>query len=187
MILVISGMSCAGKDTIQNYLIEKGYSAIVSSTTRPMRPGEVDGVNYHFKTVDEFKKMIDGNEMVEWREYHTTVKGIPDTWYYGVERKNVNLTENTVAVLDSTGYYAFIDAYGKENVKLLWVELDTEERRRRNVSRLDYDECEFNRREIKDAELFGDLNTKANIRIVNTGNIDELYHTVDALVLNEGC
>ena len=109
MITVIGGMSCAGKDTIQNYLLQKGYTAIISTTTRPMRPKEINGIQYYFKTVPEFLDLIRNNELVEWREYHTTVKGLPDTWYYGVEKKFVDLSENNVVVLDSTGYYKFVE------------------------------------------------------------------------------
>lgn len=183
MITIITGMSCAGKDTIQNYLLEKGYSVIVSTTTRPMRPGEIDGVQYHFKTVPQFLDLIKYDELVEWREYHTTVKGIPDIWYYGVEKKNVNLSENNVVVLDAGGYYKFLETFGKENVRLVWVSLDREERRRRNILRLDYDECEFNRREIKDTEMFGDLSSKADIVITNNGDLKDLYKQVDEKIL----
>lgn len=184
MITVIAGMSCAGKDTIQNYLLQKGYTAIISTTTRPMRPKEINGIQYYFKTVPEFLDLIRNNELVEWREYHTTVKGLPDTWYYGVEKKFVDLSENNVVVLDSTGYYKFVETYGKENVRLVWVDLDTEERRRRNILRLDYDECEFNRREVKDTEMFGDLSTKADIVISNDADFDALYKQVDEKILH---
>ena len=183
MITIIAGMSCAGKDTIQNYLLQKDYSVIISTTTRPMRPGEINGVQYHFKTVPEFLNLIKNDELVEWREYHTTVKGIPDVWYYGVEKKNINLSEKSVVILDSTGYYKFLETYGKENVRLVWVSLDSEERRRRNIARLDYDECEFNRREIKDTEMFGDLSSKADIVIVNDGDLTSLYKQVDEKIL----
>jgi guanylate kinase len=56
----------------------------VSATTRAPRPGEVDGVNYFFKTVSEFKKMIENDELIEWAQYVGN--------YYGTPRRFVEET-----------------------------------------------------------------------------------------------
>ena len=54
-LIVLSGFSGAGKGTVVKGLVEKyGYSLSVSATTRSPRPGEVDGREYYFKTVDDF-------------------------------------------------------------------------------------------------------------------------------------
>ena len=82
VLLVISGPSGAGKGTICNLLREKidlGYS--ISITTRAPRKGEVDGVNYFFKTVDEAKEMIAKDELLEYAEVFGN--------YYGTPRKFV--------------------------------------------------------------------------------------------------
>ena len=82
VLLVISGPSGAGKGTICNLLREKielGYS--ISITTRAPRKGEVDGVNYFFKTVDEAKEMIAKGELLEYAEVFGN--------YYGTPRKFV--------------------------------------------------------------------------------------------------
>lgn len=82
VLLVISGPSGAGKGTICNILreqIELGYS--ISITTRAPRPGEVDGVNYFFKTVEQAKEMIVNNELLEYAEVFGN--------YYGTPRKFV--------------------------------------------------------------------------------------------------
>ena len=68
VLLVVSGPSGAGKGTICQLLREKlpdlGYS--VSVTTRQPRVGEVDGVNYFFKTVEQVKEMIAADEVLEY-------------------------------------------------------------------------------------------------------------------------
>lgn len=69
--LVLSAPSGGGKTTIANMLLQGrddlGYS--VSATTRPKRPGERDGVDYHFLTRDEFVRRRDQGEFLEWATY----------------------------------------------------------------------------------------------------------------------
>lgn len=79
LLLVVSGPSGAGKGTIcqmlRDQLPELGYS--VSVTTRQPRTGEVDGVNYFFKTVDEVKEMIARDELLEYAEVYGNYYGTP--------------------------------------------------------------------------------------------------------------
>ena len=83
VLLVVSGPSGAGKGTICQLLREQlpdlGYS--ISVTTRQPRTGEVDGVNYFFKTVPEVKAMIAAGELLEYAEVYGN--------YYGTPRKYV--------------------------------------------------------------------------------------------------
>lgn len=67
-LFVVSAPSGAGKTSLVRALIEKDPSTgvSVSHTTRQQRPGEVDGVNYHFINDLTFKSMIDGGEFLEW-------------------------------------------------------------------------------------------------------------------------
>lgn len=82
VLIVISGFSGVGKGTVVKKLIEKyHYSLSVSATTRAPRPGEVDGKDYHFKSVEEFQNMIDYNGFIEWAQYVEN--------YYGTPRKYV--------------------------------------------------------------------------------------------------
>ena len=81
-LIVISGFSGAGKGTVVKKLLEKyNYSLSISATTRAPREGEVDGREYYFKTVDEFKSLIDYNGLIEWAQYVDN--------YYGTPRKFV--------------------------------------------------------------------------------------------------
>ena len=79
LLLVISGPAGSGKGTVIKYLMEKeqniAYS--VSATTRAPRPGEVDGVNYHFITVDDFKSRIEQGGILEYTEYCGNFYGTP--------------------------------------------------------------------------------------------------------------
>ncbi len=77
-LIVISGFSGAGKGTVVKKLLEKyNYSLSISATTRAPREGEVDGREYYFKTVDEFRTLIDYNGLIEWAQYVDNFYGTP--------------------------------------------------------------------------------------------------------------
>ncbi len=80
LMIIISGISGAGKDTVINRLMEKpgcNFHFVVTCNTRPMREGEKDGVDYHFVSEERFKKMIEQNELVEYAHVYDTYKGVP--------------------------------------------------------------------------------------------------------------
>ena len=68
LLFVLSSPSGAGKSTISRMLLaaDDGIALSVSATTRPMRPGEVDGRDYHFVTDDQFGEMVAAGEFLEW-------------------------------------------------------------------------------------------------------------------------
>ena len=68
VLFVLSSPSGAGKTTISRMMLEadKDIALSISATTRPPRPGEIDGVHYHFVDVETFKKMAADGEFLEW-------------------------------------------------------------------------------------------------------------------------
>ena len=105
MLVILSGVSGAGKDTIKKELIkrEENIITIPSYTDRPMRPGDVEGVTYHFVSTDEFEKMIKNNELYEYNVHHDH--------YYGTSKKifNEKVKEGKIIVKD-------IDVNGTEHL-----------------------------------------------------------------------
>ncbi len=79
LLIVFSGPSGAGKDTILKRLMEKNpkLRLSVSATTRAPRQGEIDGVDYHFISKDRFKTMLEQNQMLESAEYCGNCYGTP--------------------------------------------------------------------------------------------------------------
>lgn len=79
LLIVISGFSGAGKGTAMKRLLEKydNYALSVSATTRDPRPGEENGREYFFKTVDEFEKMISEDKLIEHAKYVNNYYGTP--------------------------------------------------------------------------------------------------------------
>ncbi len=78
-IFIISGPSGSGKDTVLRGVLEK-YNDIdfsISSITRPMRGNEKDGDKYHFISVEEFRKMIEEDKLLEYNEFVGNYYGTP--------------------------------------------------------------------------------------------------------------
>jgi guanylate kinase len=68
LMFILSSPSGAGKTTISRMLLDRDreIALSVSATTRPMRPGEVDGVHYHFVDQADFDRMVEADEFYEW-------------------------------------------------------------------------------------------------------------------------
>ncbi|KAJ8458663.1 hypothetical protein OPV22_031589 [Ensete ventricosum] len=78
-VLVISGPSGVGKDAVIKRLLEvrEGIHFVVTATSRPQRPGEIDGKDYYFVTKEEFLKMVERSELLEYALVYGDYKGIP--------------------------------------------------------------------------------------------------------------
>lgn len=79
ILVVFSGPSGAGKGTILDRYFDKYPGAVysISATTRPPRPGEVDGVHYHFVTKEAFEALIESDQVVEYTIYNGHYYGSP--------------------------------------------------------------------------------------------------------------
>ncbi|MGJ4928267.1 guanylate kinase [Bradyrhizobium sp. HKCCYLS2038] len=79
LMFVLSSPSGAGKTTLSRMLIERmpGLQMSVSATTRAMRPGEIDGRDYHFVDRARFEEMVKRNELLEWATVFDNRYGTP--------------------------------------------------------------------------------------------------------------
>jgi guanylate kinase len=79
LLIVISGPSGAGKDTVMQRMQERGleFHFVTTATTRPRRPGEVDGKHYLFISHEEFARMIKADEFMEHALVYGDYKGVP--------------------------------------------------------------------------------------------------------------
>lgn len=98
--IILTGRSCSGKDTIVNELIKLGYTRLVTYTSRPKRIGEIDGVTYNFINIEEFlTKYIEGF-FLEARHYHTA----DGVWFYGSSISSFeNADDISICILTPSG------------------------------------------------------------------------------------
>ena len=110
-LFVMSAPSGAGKTTLKDLVIKEFPDMVysISATTRAPREGEVDGTHYFFKSRDEFKRMIENNELVEWNEVHGNFYGTPKSF---VEKM---LSEGQRVLFD-------LDVFGKINFDKVYPE-----------------------------------------------------------------
>jgi guanylate kinase len=108
--IILCAPSGAGKTSITKYLLEQdlGLEFSISACTREKRKNEKDGVDYHFLSIDDFKKRIDNDEFIEWEEvykdnYYGTLKTeINRIWKSG---KNVIFDVDVEGGLSLTKYF----------------------------------------------------------------------------------
>ena len=134
-IFYIMGKSASGKDTIYKELIEKmpKFHSIVPYTTRPMREGEKDGVEYFFVDQERFDEMMDEEKIIEFRSYNTKC-GI---WtYFTADDGQVNLDASDylgIGTLES--YVKMREYYGEEALCPIYIEVEDGERLARALKR----------------------------------------------------
>ena len=142
MIFAFLGYTGSGKDTIVKRISkELDIPIVVSHTTRPMRSGETQDVEYHF--VDNKYFVDNKNKFVEIREYQV-YNG--DTWYYGFSEEEFR-HENALLIIDPQGLDILRDRFGRD-VKAFYIDSPEEQLRERLKVRGDNEE-EINRR-LKD-------------------------------------
>ena len=158
MLVILSGVSGAGKDTIKKELIKRmdNVISLPSFTSRQPREGEEEGVQYHFITREEFLEKINNDEFYEYDLHHNN--------YYGTSRKlmnekiqsgkiivkdiEVNGTENLLQLLkDETKIVPIFLKVEREELKRRLIARGdslTDEEIELRLSRLDYEESKMN-------------------------------------------
>lgn len=180
-LIVISGFSGAGKGTVVKKLIEKyNYSLSISATTRAPREGEVDGREYYFKTVDEFKSLIDYNGFIEWAQYVEN--------YYGTPRKFVEdeiaAGKNVILEIEVQGAMNIKSQY--PNAILIFITTkDIETLHNRLSSRGTETEEVIKKRLARAAEEAQSM--EAYEYIVVNDELDECVDAVNSIVVTETC
>ena len=164
-IFFVLGKSCSGKDTIFKKLKEDrklNLNTVTGYTTRPMREGEINGVEYFFVNNEELEALKNQGKVIECRDYNT-VYGV---WsYFTVDDGQINLEKGNylyIGTLES--YEQMVRYYGKEVVVPIYVEVETGERLTRAVNRERQQEnpkyTELCRRFLADEEDFCEENIK---------------------------
>lgn len=135
-IVCLMGKSSSGKDTIYKRLLSQDrvtLRALVPYTTRPIRMGEQDGVEYHFTDEEGFRKLQDGGKVIEDRVYNTYL----GRWrYFTVADDSVDLSRHSYVLIGTPeAYLKLRQFYGEDKVLPLMIGLDDGERLQRALDR----------------------------------------------------
>lgn len=135
-IICLMGKSSSGKDTIFKRLLERddlGLKTIVPYTTRPIRAGEQEGVEYHFTDEAGFQKLWEQGKIIEARAYNT----IHGLWrYFTVADAAIDLAAHSYCVIGTLEAYTQIrDYFGAEKVLPVMIVLDDGVRLQRALQR----------------------------------------------------
>ena len=137
-LITITSPSSAGKDSILNGVlrVNTNIKTITSMTSRPMRQGEIQDKEYHFKTYEEMKRMIDNNEFIEHKEYKVA-NG--DIWLYGVHKSEIdkNKDETKIVIVDYNGLKELQEYCYENNINIesYYIECNPRERLLRSLNR----------------------------------------------------
>ncbi len=136
MLVILSGVAGAGKDTVKREVVKRlSYvETFPTVTSRPMRNGDIPGVTYIFVTEEKFKEMIANDELYEYDVHHNN--------YYGVAKKPLQekTSNGKVAIrdVDVNGTESLVKKLGKEmKIITIFLRVSKEELRRRLESRID--------------------------------------------------
>ena len=186
-IFALLGYSSVGKDTILKQVLKDidDVKPIISTTTRPMRKGETEGVEYYF--IDDVEFFRRGTDFVEQRIYHTKVKenGVEKdaTWRYGIERMELEKDDYLIVIVDSVGYKELKNYVGNNKIVPIFISAPQEELKARALARGDL-EAEVDRRLKDDYERFMDFRVRTVYHEVkNTnGRLEEAIKEVEGII-----
>lgn len=156
-ITLFLGKSGAGKDYyLKKYLSKHDNAkAIVSITTRPPRPNEKNGVDYHFISEDAFWACKLTGQLIEYREYQTKF----GEWLYATPSFVNNIYNDYVGVVDINGAIDIIKYYcGCKDIiiRCYYINTNDDIRIQRAIDRGGFNESEWNRRMITDNNDFSE-------------------------------
>lgn len=154
--LILVGPSASGKTEAAKLLISKyNMKKLVTYTSRNMRPNEVQGVDYHFISVEDFEKKIKDDFFIEYVNYNGN--------YYGTSKEG--LDSDKVVILEPTGLKHYLEV-AKDLVKICYLRCPKEIRYQRMVVRGDSEEV-INKRIDSDDIVFS-----KELELIATWTID---------------
>lgn len=106
MLTIIMGKTCSGKNAVVAELADRGWSQIITYTSRPKRRGEKNGREYFYISEEDFANKINSGYFAEWKSYNVNGK----TWYYGSPSEEI-----IEASLDDKNHVIILTPQGVED------------------------------------------------------------------------
>lgn len=150
-IIALFGKSGAGKDTLLQKLhyAHPEYNKIITTTTRPIRQYEVDGIHYHFVTPEEFAVKVLNGDLIEATSFND--------WFYGTDIHELNKNTINIGAFSIRAIECMMDDSRLE-VYPVYIHASDKTRLLRNLNREDNPDCgEICRRYFTDKKDFDDI------------------------------
>ena len=182
MLIVISGPSGVGKDSVIRRMRERGlpFHFIVTATTRPPRPEEEQGADYFFLSKDEFAEMIEKGQLLEYAIVYNDYKGVPKQQV----RNALATGKDVVMRLDVQGAES-VQNLAPETLLIFLITEDEDELVNRLKSRKGTDAEDLNLRIAMARQELKQI-TRFDYVVVNRENrLDETVDTIRAIIVAE--
>ena len=155
--IILIGPSASGKTEIAKTLIKNfNYKKFVTTTTRSIRVGEINDIDYHFVSIDEFKNKIENDQFIEYTQYNGN--------YYGSTKDEIS--DDKIIILEPNGFLKFKSLNIKSMVSF-FVECPKGVRKERMIERQDKEE-DIKRRLNNDDFIFNnDIKKEADFVVTN--------------------
>lgn len=180
LIFVISGPAGCGKGTVVGKLREMmpniGFS--VSATTRPPRPGEIDGVNYHFITRGKFTELLEAGEVLEHTEYCGNMYGTLKSEAV----RTLNEGRDIILEIEVEGALQIKSMMPDDSVAVMLIAPDPEELERRLRGRGTESDEVIKRRLKRSVEEIGLAENYDYVVINETGKTDECAAKIQGII-----
>ncbi len=184
LFIVISGFSGVGKDATLDKMKKVGFPFhyVVTATTRPKRPREKDGVDYHFLSEDKFRQMIKTNQFLEWAKVYGN--------YYGVPKREIEEAlrqgQDTIVKVDVQGA-ATIKQILPDAVFIFLMAPSTEELANRLKQRHGLHSEDLDLRLSKAREEIESLPLFDYVVVSHTDDLDLTVTQINAIITAEKC
>lgn len=191
-IYVVIGKSASGKDSIFKYLREDQtleLKTVVGYTTRPIRNGEQDGVEYFFVSDERFESLKEDGKIIEYRTYQT----INGPWnYFTVNDGQIELSKSDYLFINTLEAYNQIRKYfGEDKVIPIYIEVEDGERLSRALNRekkqITPNYAEVCRRFLADSEDFSEEKIRESgieVRFINDDK-EECIEEIKKYIIND--
>lgn len=184
LLIVLSGPSGVGKTTLTRRLVERGWAGhvMVTVTTRRPRPGEVDGVHYHFRTAEQFHAMIERGELLEHAEVHGAWYGVPAP----MARERLAAGQDVILTIDPQGAQT-VRAKVKGAI-FIFISPESFETLTRRVDNRGHDSPEQRALRMLNAEReMAEAPSYEYVIVNREGQLDEAVARLEAIITAEHC
>lgn len=176
MIYVITGLSGSGKTTIAKEVSKKtNLPLVVTTTTRPMRPGEKNGIDYWFLSDEDYNTLKDAENIIAHESFNVAGGYI---WNYGIRKEDLN--NDCILVLTPTGVNELKEKTNDAVIDIM-INTDDDIRMHRIIDRNDNQSPEeIQRRDIEDKAIFS--NYRPALMVSNNNSVYDSINCVTALI-----